>query len=57
MHEEEQESELSLSQSSEESGSLSLKYSRSSFEGNSSNSFVKEIAGDGVVELYTNSSR
>lgn len=42
----------SSSRSSVESGSLCLEYSRSSFEGSSSNSDVEERAGGGVVEPY-----
>ena len=41
---------LSSSQSSIDSGSLGLEYSRSSFEGSSPDSVVEEIAGEGVVE-------
>ena len=43
---------LSSSQSSIDSGSSGFEYSRSSFEGNSPDSVVEEIAGEGVVESY-----
>ena len=46
------ESGLSSSQSSIDSGSLDLEYSRSSLEGSSPDSVVEEIAGEGVVEPY-----